>query len=492
MPRSMLKGIITVVGSRFGALSISIVTTPILVRLLGSSGYGTYAFVISILSMLSFMTYVGVATGARKFISEERDIQDWQSAIFGFYFRIGVMNVVFVGSLIILLTFSGIKNDLVGRYGVYRYILIGLLASEFLWTLTRDSLRGLHLEQFSDPLMVIERTLFATIGIGLIYIGLGVKGALIGNILSFIGVSVIGLLILRRHVDLHQILGKWTQKEPSRRKLIFYNLNSVILLLLLSSLYNVDIIFIDVYLSSKKTGLYKAALMTGEFLRFAPLAIQIVMLHSTSSLWRADSRDRINTLSSNITRYTILFTLLLVTGIVTLHEEFLTLYFGPDFDESVTPLLLLLPGAFGFAVVRPIIGIGQGSANFRPIIVSTLAAAVLNIVLNGILIPRFGINGAAIATSISYSLMLFLQIFAAVKMGFNPTVELRVKQSALTFLSTFGVIQIPSLLIPYGIVKMLLIPPLGVVLYISFAVLFGAITLEEIQHMIKLLRRIYD
>lgn len=80
-----------------------------------------------------------------------------------------------------------------------------------------------------------------------------------------------------------------------------------------------------------------------------------------------------------------------------------TLAFGEDFDGAVVPLLILLPGAWMFAcgdLVSHVL-----AARGRPGTASLLSGlqAGLTITLDLILVPAYGIEGAAIASAISYS-----------------------------------------------------------------------------------------
>jgi PST family polysaccharide transporter len=80
---------------------------------------------------------------------------------------------------------------------------------------------------------------------------------------------------------------------------------------------------------------------------------------------------------------------------------FLLLIFGKQYQESVQALQFLAPAGFAVAI-----GCASGAwlnlNNFGDILLGrTLLGATINIVLNLILIPRHGMVGAAIATSVS-------------------------------------------------------------------------------------------
>ena len=81
--------------------------------------------------------------------------------------------------------------------------------------------------------------------------------------------------------------------------------------------------------------------------------------------------------------------------------KLLPLVFGEQFRDSVVALQLLSPAAIAVST-----GCASGALlnlqdNRRVLAFRTLIGAVVNIILNAVLIPRYGINGAAVATTIS-------------------------------------------------------------------------------------------
>ena len=84
--------------------------------------------------------------------------------------------------------------------------------------------------------------------------------------------------------------------------------------------------------------------------------------------------------------------------------------FGNEFNGSVIPFLYMIPGVVLFALSKILANdfVGRG----RPEINSFIAffVAILNIILNILLIPSFGIKGAAITTSICYGLDAFIKV----------------------------------------------------------------------------------
>lgn len=77
----LLEGFLFIFGGRVGAGILTIVMTPIVVRLLGSGGYGDYAFALAGYSTLRTVSGGGIYEAARKYIAETPD-PDRRSAVF--------------------------------------------------------------------------------------------------------------------------------------------------------------------------------------------------------------------------------------------------------------------------------------------------------------------------------------------------------------------------------------------------------------------------
>ena len=75
---------------RVGGGLLTILITPIVVRILGTGGYGDYAFAMAVYSVLRTIAGGGVYEGARKHIAETAD-PDEQSSTFRVYLSVSVL-----------------------------------------------------------------------------------------------------------------------------------------------------------------------------------------------------------------------------------------------------------------------------------------------------------------------------------------------------------------------------------------------------------------
>lgn len=485
MASNILRGVLSVIGGEAAILLVAIITTPIITRILGSGGYGDYAFVISLLGIITIFTRMGISAGIRKYIVEDRDEERWRERVFGFYFQLGMVLAIVSSIVIAVFSFSGLASRYLGEeFKIYFYLLCGIVLAEQFIYVFRYTLMGLGYEHYSEPLIVGKRILFALIGISLAYIDYGVAGLLAGTIIAAAISSVAAYYLLKDKISMSIVFGSIPAKVPYR-ELVGFNVFNTIFVLLTMSLYHIDILLLQLFIGSEQTGFYKAALVIAEFLWFAPVAIQTVFIHSTSEMWSKNQHERITRIASQTTRYTLGVGILLAIGLASLADPFVPLYFGTEYEATIVPLLLLLPGALGFAVARPIFAIGQGKGDLRTLIYATGTVAIINLVLNLLLIPLYGMNGAAVATSISYGSMIVFHIWSARKVGFDPVSDLRIARIAVTAGLSAAVIFGLTYLISHDILVLIVVPLVGFIVYSMLALKTRAIDPEEFRNVLS-------
>jgi O-antigen/teichoic acid export membrane protein len=485
MERNLVSGFISIISAKVGLLFTNLIFTAILVRLLGSAKYGEYALVLSILNVSMILINAGVNDGVRKFVAEERSVPAWADDVLGFYIRFGGVlaaggALAFVGSNLL-----GITATLIGPgYEPYFCLTALVVVGRQFFSIVRSSLMGQGLESVSEPLLVLKRVVLGIVGLSLVYVGYGVSGVLAGEVVGTVLVTGVGFYFVSKQYDVRAV-ARISSNLP-RRELVSFNSRSVVLILLTMSLLHVDIILLQQFEGNAATGYYKAALIIAELVWFVPVALQTVLLHSMSELWSRRDQSTVTELAARVTRYTLLLTLVMVMGIAALADPFIPLYYGTEFVPAITPLLLLLPGTLGFAVARPISAIGQGKGELTPLIIATGTAALLNLVLNLVLIPRFGMAGAAVATSVGYGSMLAFHGLAAFRIGFNPFADLRAVRTLSAALAAVPVIFGVTWLLDFHLVSLVVVPPLGFLVYSLVALRTRAVGPEEV---VPLLRR---
>lgn len=484
MARNFINGFLSLLGARVTNFALMFVATPFIVRVLGPGGYGNYAFALSVFSLLMVFVSSGVSEGVQKYVGESERMPNWRENVVGFYLRLAFILAV-IGSLVLVVAVqTGVIEHFIGRElsMVFYLLAVLVLTTQFMEYAVR-ALRGFGVEHYSESLRVLNAFLFPIVGISLAALGYGVAGMLAGHVVASFLVSIAGLILITRRVDITSAFRPGRMNVP-RPELLSFNVQNVFLVLLVMSLYHVDVLMTRVMVGSEPTAFYRAALAVAEFLWFVPTALQTLFIHSTANLWSDGNTDAVDRIASRTTRYALLLSVLLAVGIAALGGRFLPLYYGDAYSQALVPLLILLPGAVGFAIARPIYGIAQGKGTLKPMVLATGAAATINIVLNAILIPQYGIMGAAVATSIGYLSMLGFHVWSAHRLGFHPLSDLRLPRVTATLLAGGLPILVLTPLIDNDLVAFVLIPPTGAILFFGLSLAFGALDPDELREIV--------
>lgn len=482
----LLEGFTFIFGGRLGSGILTVTITPIIVRVLGSGGYGDYAFALAVYTTLRTVSGGGIYEGARKYIAESAETSH-RSDVVRYYLNIAI---IFGGTIafgLAAVTYLFIGTILLEpRLRTYLFLVAILVLLHPFFYVVRSTLMGYELERYSEPLVVIDKVILAVVGVSLAYSGLHVAGLLTGHIVALVTIIVLGGVAIYRHTDVairRSCLFVSQLSDIYESRMFRYSVLTILFVSLTKSLYTVDIILLQPFTGSQEVGYYRAALVVAEFLWFVPYAIQVVLLHSTSRLWAENRLEEIDTIASTITRYTLALTGLMAILLVAVGDSFIPIYFGAEFSISYVPMLLLLPGVICFALARPIYAIGQGHGNIKLLVISTGIAAMVNLVLNLLLIPRYGMYGAAVATSIGYASMIMLHTRAAHVLGFHPLRNIRIFRVGIPIVVSLGLLMYLDSLIPAGGLSLLAIIPIGIVVFGILVVVSGGITREEINEL---------
>jgi O-antigen/teichoic acid export membrane protein len=158
-------------------------------------------------------------------------------------------------------------------------------------------------------------------------------------------------------------------------------------------------IFLLGYLMTKEAvGIYSVSAALAEIQMYIPLAVGWVWMPrvATRSLDRSVSGTKQLMLR-------VLPVLLLISALLSiLGPRFLPAVFGPEFEASYVPMLLLLPGGVLLGMVLIISGFFDGRGKPHLSAILSLCAVVVIVASDLMLIPAWGIRGAALGSTIGY------------------------------------------------------------------------------------------
>ena len=172
--------------------------------------------------------------------------------------------------------------------------------------------------------------------------------------------------------------------------------------------YRADIFIANLFLGPASVGIYVVSVAFAEKLWMISQAVSTVLLPRLSQL--ASDETKRKQLTPLIARWVLFATLLGASIVAVVGGPFINAVFGTEYRAALTPLLILLPGIVAGSVARVLAN--DIAARGRPELnlYTSIVVVTVNIIGNVLLIPRFGLAGAAGATTIAYTLNLLLRL----------------------------------------------------------------------------------
>ena len=172
----------------------------------------------------------------------------------------------------------------------------------------------------------------------------------------------------------------------------------------------------------KSVGLYSVAVQMAMVVNFTLLGLNQAIAPLVAERHDANRSKELQKTLIQATNIATLGSLLIVAALVVLGPIVLAI-FGPDFSDSYLPMIILAVGQLLNVASGPVGTILSMSRQERFVGIGMLASVVCNILLNFLLIPRYGVNGAAIATAVSVGVWnLLMVVFAKRILGIEANI----------------------------------------------------------------------
>lgn len=173
-----------------------------------------------------------------------------------------------------------------------------------------------------------------------------------------------------------------------------------------------DTLLLGVLRSASEVSIYYIAAKIAALSTTLLFIINGTIAPDISRRWAQHDRAGAFAIVRKYSRFMLVLALMILLAIGVLREYILAV-FGPEYrDQGVYPLLVLAIGYFFVLAAGPLGIFMTMTGNHRRYLHNNIAACVINVVLNLILIPPYGVNGACFATAVALALkntLLYVQ-----------------------------------------------------------------------------------
>ena len=483
MSKSIKSNYIYTLINVISGMIFPLITFPYASRILEADGIGTVSFLNTIIGYIVLLTSLGIPTYGIRAISQVRDNyhETNKTAL-----EILILHVLltFIGYILIFLicfTVSQVKENIT---------LFLLLSTSIILTTIGCPWFFNGVEDFK--FITIRSLLVRTGSIVLLFIFVKEKGDLIYyaayTVLATVGNNVINLFRLRN---------KYIKQAPVSFKDLEIKRHirpafQIFMFNIITSIYlKLDILMLGLMKDVNSVGYFTAASNLVHIFVSLINALGQATLPRLSNLYATKQNEKFATLSQKAYRFIQMICFPIAFGIFALAPTLIFIFCGNSFAQAVTTTRILsfvviaigMSNLFGMQILYPM-------GRMKIVNISVTIGASINLFLNIFLIHFFSQDGAAIATIIAESSVMATQIIMSRKYLPFHIINRWSLNYIISTLIMFSVCQLLCQLEMLQFLKLILIPIVGAIVYITvLLILKDTLVLELYSNYIKKLRK---
>ncbi len=410
--RGLTANILRTFSTQVPSLIISIISGIFLTRLLGAEGKGVYALFYANIEIMVMIFVLGcdmgiIYYGSNKKISEQK-LQGISLSVLA----------VFVPLLTVIILSFNVDFLFPDNYDAlfFRLFLLGMFTLQVVNTLISAFLKTKKSFKYINRISLIN-SIFNVVTYSSLFL-LNAKGYLSVDV-SFIFKTSLTILAINTLMWVYSF-AKELKFYPSFKlsfqediKPFFKYIFPVFISLIINFLnYRFDIWLVSYFKGNVQLGLYVLAVNFAQFILLYSKIIGGVMMPYLSE----DNHEQRVKYFTTYSRINFVSVIVMVTVLAVIGDFLLVLLYGEEFAHSAAPFQVLLIGMVFTAMSQlfSIMLFSKGKNNVA--LLANSIGLISTVALDLLLIPKYGIIGAAWATSASYfALFLVLLVYLLAK-----------------------------------------------------------------------------
>jgi O-antigen/teichoic acid export membrane protein len=451
---------------------ISAFVIVLLARKLGTAGFGQYSFALSFVGFFALFTNFGFNSLMIRDIAKDKSLTN--------KYINNILSIKILFSITALLALV-ISSFFIGKSTIIItaiYIFgIDLVISSFSESM-RCLFHAYEIMEFDSILKIIEKLLWAGLILVVIFNNLTLFNVAIATLCS----ASIGLIIT------YFVVRKKISKIKLESDFVFWK--KVIILawpFALTSLFaainfRIDQVMLSFMTTDTLVGTYSAAYKIIDILVIIP-NILLTALYPVFSKYYHDNKKMLKKIFNISLRYVIALAIPVVTGVFLLSNKIIDLIYGTEYLASAQVLKILIFISLFTFVNTPFFVLLNAIGKQKITMMNTGFTALANVIMNILLIPRFSIIGAAIATILSEITFLVLSYYQIRKSGIKLNIITKAYKPVIASILMGAFVWY---FLDWNIFALI---PIGAVIYFSILLLLREFSKEDFDIARNILRR---
>lgn len=420
--------------------------------MLSLSDYGVLGLFTAVAFILSMFMSSGFPPAIAKLLSERQYIASVRRS--RERLLLAIVGNLALGALLSVIAYVVYyvyyRGDAYYHELIYALVVLVMVAAVG-WVL-RGALQGLFRFRELSGIQVLDPALKLSVALALVWLGLGVRGAIYAMLLASVLSTAVCLFLLRDMIlplalrlSTSRIPSSWLRRVVST-DLFVYSPPIFVGLFGLTLLVNIDIVslkLLDGISVNREIGLYQADIVIGK-LPFFLASVVLNVAFPYISHYTVDA-PVMKHYARRTMKYLLVFFVPLSLIIALLPAHMLTLVFPPHFVQGAGALRVYAIASMFLVVGTGFMRILQAAGRPTPPALAMLVALTADVVLLLVLVPRLSIVGAALSTM--GASLCFMLVCAVM---FARVVPLGVGRATLWYIGALLTLAIVLVALPHG------------------------------------------
>ena len=364
----------------------------ILARWLGPEGKGIYSLAILVPWMIFWFVSLGVGvaniyyTGQKKYSCS----QIVSNSLFIAVIVIAFIAVLYFPSLPVIAK-SLVKNIDIRFLRISFFIFPLILITSYLGGVPQ----GLQqIKEVSTIDILKTLTNLGFIVLFVVLLKMSINGAITATLISFLAGLLFAVFLVLRITPIRIQMNLRIIKD-----LVGFGLKGHVGSIFQFFNYRLDMFLINIFLTTASVGIYSISVLIAELIWYIPGAVSRVLFPRIAS---SDIKTA-NQFTPQVCRTALFMTVCLSGVLLLIGRPLILIAFGKQFLPSLIPLQILLPGVIALSIAKVLSSdlVGRGKPLYPTY--TAMISLIITVVLDLLLIPKLGVPGAALATTLSYS-----------------------------------------------------------------------------------------
>ncbi len=396
------------ISAQFFSAGLAFLTLPIFTKLMPPSEYGVMSVFTSFLGILTIIFGFGFRGAITRYYYEDK-LDFWEFFNSNFWFLL-IADILLIG---LALQF---QNQLTSFLNIPKgmiFIAFGIVVPQVLFQIYQAYLQAAKNSKRIASLNVIQ----GLIGTGLaILIMYNMKderyyGKGFGQGFATITMFIVALYFLKKNL-------KFSIKKKHLKYSILFGIPIVFHLLSQNILSTFDQVIINQLVGGRETGLYAVAYKVGMVQNMISMGI---LQSWTPIFYDKLNKKKYSDINSLAKKYGFIV-MLVAVSLIFFSKEIIIILVNKRYFEALSMVPIIIVSYFFFFLYTMYVNYAFYYKKTKNIALFTIIAGGVNILLNYLLIPKYGYFAAAWVTLISYALLFGLHYF-------NVKIVLKVKNA---------------------------------------------------------------